>query len=268
MTEKTGTKLGTISIGAALIPWLALIAYIIINPPCSSPLSQIKNVILAGPVISFLFSIIAVIRDKPKRRAIIGLSISSLAVVGLLALFIFTIYAIATGASAKVEIFHAGTGSPKIEPGVFISTTTDYYDVTGSTEEELRAQMARLGPKGYAAYTVPFFRWNYDFKEHDGVCGINHVRVETVITFTYPRWKDASSDKKLAEGWHRNLAALESHEKGHEEIARKASRDIYEYLQMLLPAYQSCDELKLAANALAEAVLEEAKKKNKAGGAQ
>jgi predicted secreted Zn-dependent protease len=262
MIEQTRTKLGTISIGLALIPLLALIAFIIINPSCNSPLSQLKEVTFSGSAVSFLFSIIAVVRDRPKKRAIIGLSISSVVVIGLLALFIFIISAVASG-SADVEIFDYKVSPPKIEePGVFISLDTKYYDISGSTEKELNAQIASLGPNGYAAYTASSFNWSFDFKDHDGVCSINHVRIETLITFTYPRWKDTGSDRKLVQGWYSDLAVLENHERGHEEIARKTSQDMYEYLHMLLPPYQSCTDLKHAANALAEAILEESRKKD------
>jgi predicted secreted Zn-dependent protease len=51
--------------------------------------------------------------------------------------------------------------------------------------------------------------------------------------------------------------------KDSEEIARKASQDMYDYLYVLLPAYPSCGELKQKADALAQAVLEEEKKNNK-----
>ncbi len=67
----------------------------------------------------------------------------------------------------------------------------------------------------------------------------------------------------LTDVWYRGLAVLESHEKGHEEIARKASQEIYESLHILLPAYQSCDELGRTANALAQAVIDQANKKDK-----
>jgi hypothetical protein len=38
-----------------------------------------------------------------------------------------------------------------------------------------------------------------------------------------------------------NLIALKNHERGHEEITRKASQDMYDYLYLLLPAYPSCE---------------------------
>lgn len=262
MTEKPKIFIGTISIWVSLIPWLALVAYLIVNPPCSSPFSRIQDVIFAGPIVSFLVSLLGVIKDRPRKRAFIGLAISSLALLGLLTLLIFIVHAIATGSSANVQ----ATTSPDIqnrEPGSFVTTETKYYDIEGRTAQELQAQTAALGPKGHAAYTDSYYRWKYTYKRLGTLCAIDRVRVDTAITFTYPRWMSAGSDPKLTEAWSRGLAVLVSHEKGHEEIARKASQEIYGSLHVLLPAYQSCDELGRTANALAQAVIEEANKKDK-----
>ncbi len=269
MDEQPRTRLGTISIRLALVPLLALIAWFVINPPCGSFLkSFIENIALAGTLVSFPFSIVATFRDKPRKRALIGLSISSLPIICFFALVAAIVSAIASGSSGipgTIDVLYSGTtgSTPISEPGVFISTDTKYYDITGSTEEELRSQIAGLGPEGYAGLTHAVYRWNIGFKQHNGVCAIDRVRIDTVITFTYPRWKDMSSDQKLADDWNRGLVALEDHEKGHEEIDRKASQDIYDNLYLLLPAYPTCGELKLRADALAQAVLEEEKKNNK-----
>ena len=268
MNEQPRTRLGTISIWLALAPLLALVAWFAINPPCGSFLrSSLDAIIFWGTIVSFPFSIVATFRDKPRKRALIGLSLSSLPLICFLALVVALVSAVATGSTGipgTIDILYSDTtGTAISEPGVHISTDTKYYDISGSNEEELRAQVAGLGPEGYAALTHASYSSYYDFREHDNVCEIDHVRVDTKITFTYPRWKDISSDQKLADGWNRNLAALENHEKGHEEIARKASQDMYDYLYLLLPAYPSCGELKQKADALEQAVLEEAKKNDR-----
>jgi predicted secreted Zn-dependent protease len=122
-----------------------------------------------------------------------------------------------------------------LEPGVFIATETKYYDVSGSTEYELNAQTASLGPDGFMARTDPFYRWNYIFRAQDGSCRIDRVRVDTLITFTYPRWNDPKEDLKLAEWWGRSLASLEDHEGGHAGTAKLASQEIYDALNQLPP---------------------------------
>jgi predicted secreted Zn-dependent protease len=92
-----------------------------------------------------------------------------------------------------------------------ISTLTDYvyYQVTGFTVDELRAQMDQLG--------------RTDESEHH---------------------RDAY------------MAALRLHEDGHRRIAIEAG---YEILQAInaLPAYSSCSELELAADAVGESILEQ-----------
>jgi predicted secreted Zn-dependent protease len=97
------------------------------------------------------------------------------------------------------------------------------------------------------------------FREQDGACRIEKVRVETLITFIYPQWNNPNNDEKLAEWWSRNLRAVEDHERGHEITSRNASREIYDTLYYL-PSYPTCSELKQAADARAQAVIAEAKK--------
>jgi hypothetical protein len=201
MNEQPRTRLGTISIWLALIPLLALIAWFAINPPCGSLLrSFIENIALGGTIVSFPFSIVATFRDKPKKLALIGLSISSLPIICFFALVAAIVSAVAsgsTGTPGTIDVLYSGaTGTTSTsEPGVHISTDTKYYDISGATAEELRAQMASLGPGGLRGLTHASYRWNIGFKQHDDACFIDRVRIDTMITFTYPRWEDISSDQ-------------------------------------------------------------------------
>jgi predicted secreted Zn-dependent protease len=237
----------------------------VINPPCGSLLrSFIEYTVLWGTAVSFPVSIVAAFKDKPRKRALIGLSISSVPLICFIALVVAIVYAIATGSTGipgKVELLYSGsTNTPAmLDPGVFIITEKKYYDVSGSTENELNAQITSLGPDGFMAQTLPSFRLKYTFREQDGSCRIERVRVETLITFTYPQWNNPQRDQKLAEWWGRNLASVEDHERGHEITAGKTSQEIYDALYYL-PPYPSCNELKQAVDAKAQAVQEEAKK--------
>lgn len=268
MNEQPRIRLGTISIWLALVPLLALISWFVFYRPCGSLLRAfIENTVIYGTIVAFSFSFVAVFHDKPKKRAWIGLSISSVPLicfVTLVAAIVYSIAAGSTGFPGKMELMYSGstntpTPSPVLDPGVFINTETKYYAVSGSSERELTAQYTSRGPAGYMAETLPSYHWSYLFREQDGTCRIEKVRVEALITFTYPRWDNPSRDEKLAEWWSRCLASVEGHERGHEIIARDASRDIYDALYYLPPS-PSCNELKLAIDAKAKAVVEEAQK--------
>jgi predicted secreted Zn-dependent protease len=69
-----------------------------------------------------------------------------------------------------MELLYSGsTDTPAaLEPGVFITTETKYYDVSGSTENELTAQTRSLGPDGFMAQTLASHSWNYTFRMQDG----------------------------------------------------------------------------------------------------
>ncbi len=265
MNKQPRTQLGTISIWLAVIPLLALISWFVINPPCGSLLrSSIENIVIWGSAASFHFSIVAAFKDRPRKRALIALSISSVPLICFIALVAVIVYAVATGSTGipdKMDLLYSGsTDTPTmIEPGVFITTETKYYDVSGSAENELTAQTASLGPGGFMASTSPSYRWKYTFRAQDGTCRIDRVRVDTLITFTYPQWNNPNDDQKLAEWWRRSLSSVEDHERGHALSAGKTNQEIYDAL-FYLPPYPSCDDLKQAINARAEALVEEAKK--------
>jgi predicted secreted Zn-dependent protease len=265
MNKQPRTRLGTISIWLSAVPLLALISWFVINPPCGSLLrSFIEHTVLWGTAVSVPFSIVAAFKDRPRKRALIGLSIGAVPLICFITLVVAIVYAVATGSTGipgTMELMYSGSTSTSamLEPGVFITTETDYYDVSGSTENELIAQTTSLGRDGFMGRTSPSFHWDYTFRAQEGLCRIDRVRVDTLITFTYPRWNNASKDQQLVEWWGRSLAALEDHEAGHEENSRKTSQEIYDTL-CRLPSSQSCDELKQAINDRAQDVLEKAKK--------
>lgn len=95
-----------------------------------------------------------------------------------------------------------------------------YYDISGSTETELREQMnalAPVGPDGYHgdALTTWYIRWTWDgYGTED--CDLRSTSATYDIKVTLPRWnapQDASS--ALIEKWNNYILALAAHEKVH-----------------------------------------------------
>jgi predicted secreted Zn-dependent protease len=93
--------------------------------------------------------------------------------------------------------------------------TTTYYDVTGSTAEELKKQMARKGPKGFWAYTNWYVSWSGDCK------------VELEISYTFPRLADRNRvPLPMRSRWDAMLANLIAHEEQHGQHGRSAAEEV------------------------------------------
>lgn len=141
-------------------------------------------------------------------------------------------------------------------PDVAVSTSTNYYEIRGSTEDDLRAQMDALGPSGYDAYTSWLIRWTYPDVTTDVGCAAGPVKVSVLIVYTLPQWDappDAPTD--LVEKWDAYVAALQLHEDGHKEIALDTGNEVLRALSDL-PAYPSCEALGRSADAAGESVLD------------
>jgi predicted secreted Zn-dependent protease len=97
-----------------------------------------------------------------------------------------------------------------------------YYDVTGSTADQIRASMDRLRPKDpydgnrpVDAYTDWYISWTWPgYGTED--CDLSAATVSFRINVTLPRWKaPADASPELLGKWERYMQSLTSHEKGH-----------------------------------------------------
>lgn len=255
-------KLGTISIWLSMVPFLAFVSWFVFHQPCNSPIRAIQeSVVMYGTLVALPFSIFAVVKDKPKKRAIIGLLLSSFIVLCFAALIGAIVYAIATGGGgpgSAVELTYADNAL-YAEPGHFQTTETTYYDISGATRRELEDQMARLGPKGFSAFTDASYRWKYEYVKSGDSCAIGRVRVDTKIVYTYPCWDATGASDDLREQWKEALASMEAHEKVRGEIALKGGVDIFGAIQQVSAA-ATCEELGKIANARGQELSDEAQK--------
>jgi len=98
--------------------------------------------------------------------------------------------------------------------------TITYYDIIGSTENELRNQLDMYGPVGPDGYqgeaiTNWHIQWTWDGYGTE-TCDLRTARTTYDIQVTMPRWvpsKNASPD--LITKWGIYILALANHEKGH-----------------------------------------------------
>ena len=139
-------------------------------------------------------------------------------------------------------------GTAGSEAEIPIAEKTVYYEIEGSTAQELRQQMDRLGPLDdngwrWSALTRWHVHWSYLYDLRDGGCAAGPVKVRLEITYTMPRWDaPAGAPQDLIERWQAYLSALETHERGHAEIAERAAEAVQEAMQAL-PAYPTCQAL-------------------------
>ena len=76
------------------------------------------------------------------------------------------------------------------EPNV--TQTFNYYDVSGSTVQEIRADLNRHGPAGkdgkrYDAFTRWYIRWQHNDQSGGNQCAIASVSTSVDVTITFPR---------------------------------------------------------------------------------
>jgi predicted secreted Zn-dependent protease len=95
-----------------------------------------------------------------------------------------------------------------------------YYDIAGSTEGELRAELNAKGPVGYDGYksdatTKWFIGWTWP-GFGTSFCTLSAPTVSYQITVIFPRWRvPANAPPPLVSKWTNFEEALGEHEKGH-----------------------------------------------------
>ena len=99
-----------------------------------------------------------------------------------------------------------------------------YYEITGSTADQLRAQMTALGPTDpydndlhVDAYSDWFISWNWPGYGSTN-CDLSSPSVSYELTLVLPNWiLPSNADPVLVTKWNDYLSALKVHEAGHLE---------------------------------------------------
>lgn len=138
------------------------------------------------------------------------------------------------------------TPSPKqiLKPTVQYATTK-YYHVTGSTKDEIRANMthAKRGTflEGHDAATTAETNINFARRQLAGKCESVMTKFDLILTYMYPEWtfpQNVSSD--LVVTWNSFIAALKTHEEGHVKIEIERAMIVMQELQKM-PVYPTCE---------------------------
>jgi predicted secreted Zn-dependent protease len=113
-----------------------------------------------------------------------------------------------------------------VQPVEISNANIIYYDISGSTEAELRTQLDTLGPVGYDGYkgdatTEWFIHWNWPGYGSSS-CDLSAAEISYDIKVIFPRWiPDENASPDLVAKWANYTKLLAEHEKGHVDSVLK-----------------------------------------------
>ena len=144
-----------------------------------------------------------------------------------------------------------------------ISYTTDYYDVSGLTKDEIWASQTRARRdtflEGHPAVTIAKVDINFKTRQFGGKCKATMIKFDVSLTYVYPRLTSLPDvSPGIAADWNRFVAALKVHEEGHAKIEVERAGLMLEELQKI-PAYATCEEFNRVWRAKANAFALETK---------
>ncbi|MEW6196669.1 MAG: DUF922 domain-containing protein [Bacteroidota bacterium] len=128
-----------------------------------------------------------------------------------------------------------------------VKSSIEYYEIYGSTLNELQREIQKKGPREggrrFDAYTTWRVGWEFKTISSNNKCTLKNVIVITEIKIVMPKWINYSSAKKeVQQIWDKYYKALLDHENGHKEIGLKAAAEIEKEIKKIKPK-SSCAEL-------------------------
>jgi predicted secreted Zn-dependent protease len=154
---------------------------------------------------------------------------------------------------------------PPVDPPI-VEQSDAYYDISAVSERGLALAMQRQSPgKPYPAYTEWRVSWVYqDIVAPDGGCRVATAQSKVQATVTMPRWTDSSwASDALRLTWNLRLREIRQHEQDHVQHGIAAAEAVQKALLALPPA-ESCNALKDEVQRTAQAIVEDAHRKDRA----
>lgn len=117
---------------------------------------------------------------------------------------------------------------------------SSYYEIVGSSVEELRASIDRQRPRDkngdrHDAVTEWTVRWDYRYTAEASVCALTSFATSLSVSTRLPRWSRREKGSSLARRWDRYIEALEEHERGHARIAQRAAQAVQDRVSAIAP---------------------------------
>ena len=112
-----------------------------------------------------------------------------------------------------------------------VQLSTNFYNISGATEWELRQSINQSRPwkdkDATDARTEWKIQWTYTSIPAGETRRLRSLETRTTITYTLPRWTPGpEAPKTLRDRWTKYSAALKTHEDGHSRIALVAAGEI------------------------------------------
>ncbi|MEO0497280.1 MAG: DUF922 domain-containing protein [Pseudomonadota bacterium] len=124
--------------------------------------------------------------------------------------------------------------------------STGYYDLEGSTGDELDRQIRLKGPaQGHAlaSAAIRFKPVDISFREDDNGCRVSQARLQVIANITLPRWQNRlGSEPGLRAAFNNLQRYARAHERTHVRIAELSARDMERSLKALSPS-RTCKAL-------------------------
>ena len=138
----------------------------------------------------------------------------------------------------------SGFNKPIIMNEVREDISIEYYDIRGTTEEELYQQMSELGPRdsdgNWFAKANWAIDWDYPIPKGDSC---EPVQVIAWVQYILPRWVDKQeAPAELQIRWDAYELRLKQHEEHHKDIVVKYGRQFIAEIKKI-DDYSSCKEL-------------------------
>jgi len=155
-------------------------------------------------------------------------------------------------------LLRVGLPAASAEPR--ITEAMDYYEVTGSTPQQVRASLDQLGPahvrdgKRYDSLTYEKIDWRFTFRGLPN-CAITGTTVTAQVLIRFPRLRiDAATPASLKQAFAAYTDKLMLHQRGHVQKIVETARQIETGIAGL-PAIQDCKGLEKSANRLGNNLL-------------
>lgn len=138
--------------------------------------------------------------------------------------------------------------APVQDADVQVTQKTEYYEITGSTEADLRYQMNQKGipwndGRTYDALTSWQINWTYSYDCGKASCSIGSFNTEVQIVFRYPKWvQPPDASPSLISKWNVYMHNLTIHENGHRDLAVTAASEMTRAARVL-PSAPGLDDL-------------------------
>ncbi|MEM9996287.1 MAG: DUF922 domain-containing protein [Bacteroidota bacterium] len=138
----------------------------------------------------------------------------------------------------------SGSGPARMDKDVRIQ----YYDIQGTSWQELAQQMRAKGPGDFFGQTLYQIGYRYTSQRMGDRCWVAEATVTLDVTVTLPRWQRRSAAERAApyelrRDWDLFRTRLERHEQQHVRIAERGAEAVRRFLDDVQGECTTMDEV-------------------------